>query len=105
MTKPPIGDIYNLNFPEDKENPRLLKDWHPGIVTRNNDDNTPKVVGCTGTFEPGRIKVETDKNMEKDTYANVSQGERNFNNECFTNRNKWNRGTKCTNLQDILDRL
>lgn len=104
MNKPTVGDIYNLNFPEDKDNKYKLKGEHPGIVIRNNNDDTSEVLGCTGTPGPGKIKVEADPKMKKDTYANVSQGERNFKNEEFLNK-KWKNGTSCTNLQDILDRL
>jgi len=104
--KPPIGDIYNLNFPEDKYNPHLLKDVHPGIVVRNNNDDTSEVVGCTGTNRHGTVKVEVDieRNLTKPTYALVSQGERNFENKDL-NGNEWKGGTKCTNIQEILDKL
>ena len=80
--KPQVGEVYASNLPEDLENIRKLKGYHPVVVVEVNEDDSVRVMGCTSkNYDRDDVELLTIPDMPEKTYVRTYQGTKDVENE------------------------
>lgn len=101
--KPKVDHIYFADIAPDSNDKYKLAGEHPILIKDHNNDSSARYVGLTSNPDDKgkrgpKMKIETDPQLSKDSYAKLRDGERDINNDKI---DKWKDKGKVTESKAI----